>query len=470
MAKITALQVAALRPTDKAQRVAVDTGLLLRIATSGVKTWIVRYIVDGRLRDYRLPKPYGISSDSGYMSLADARAEAAAIRALARQGIDVQVQAEEALKSASASKVLAERDNLTFGDMFDAWLTDGVRRKDGNAELRRSFSADVLPKLAACRISDLTEHELRALLRAVVSRGANRTAVIIRNNLTQLFSWAEKRQPWRKLLIDGNPMDLIEIEKIVSPDFDLDKQRDRILSPDEIRELDRIFRRMQDHYDNAPDKRFGTQPIAVTTQCAIWIMLSTMCRVGEMSMARWEHIDFDSARWFIPKANVKDNVASLDIFLSLFALHQFRRLHEITGHTDWCFPGRNNDGHVDVKSISKQVGDRQTQFKKSRDGGPRLPMQNRRHDNTLMLGGGAHGAWTPHDLRRTAATMMQALGVPLDVIDRCQNHVLSGSTVRRHYLHHDYAQEKREAWRQLGERITAILREQDSAGYSDRSN
>jgi hypothetical protein len=38
--------------------------------------------------------------------------------------------------------------------------------------------------------------------------------------------------------------------------------------------------------------------------------------------------------------------------------------------------------------------------------------------------------------------MMQALGVNLDVIDRCQNHVLAGSRVRRHYLHHDYAEEK----------------------------
>lgn len=53
--------------------------------------------------------------------------------------------------------------------------------------------------------------------------------------------------------------------------------------------------------------------------------------------------------------------------------------------------------------------------------------------------------------------MMQALRVSPDVIDRCQNHVLPGSKVRRHYLHHDYAEEKREAWRLLGERIDAIL-------------
>jgi integrase len=75
----------------------------------------------------------------------------------------------------------------------------------------------------------------------------------------------------------------------------------------------------------------------------------------------------------------------------------------------------------------------------------------------LVLAGGKTGDWTPHDLRRTGATMMQALGVPLDTIDRCQNHVLSGSKVRRHYLHHDYAAEKRQAWRLLGEKLSDIL-------------
>jgi hypothetical protein len=60
-------------------------------------------------------------------------------------------------------------------------------------------------------------------------------------------------------------------------------------------------------------------------------------------------------------------------------------------------------------------------------------------------------------LRRTGATMMQELGVTLEIIDRCQNHLLGGSKVRRHYLHHDYAKEKTEAWRRLGERLEAIL-------------
>jgi hypothetical protein len=46
---------------------------------------------------------------------------------------------------------------------------------------------------------DLTEHDLRGVLRAMVARGVNRSAVMDRNSLTQMFAWAEKRQPWRKL-------------------------------------------------------------------------------------------------------------------------------------------------------------------------------------------------------------------------------------------------------------------------------
>ncbi|WP_208296866.1 site-specific integrase [Massilia sp. CCM 8734] len=468
MGKMTAQQVAALRPRDQPYKQNVDTGLQLRIAVNGVKVWVVQYVVAGKQRELRLSRPYGISTNDASMSLADARNEAARIRTLAREGVDIQVQQEEerlrelqilaeAEAQLASTQAKETTENLSVAQMFDAWLLDGVRRKDGNAELRRSFSADVLPAIGAIAIKDLTEHDLRGVLRVMVARGVNRAAVMVRNSLTQMFAWAEKRQPWRKLLIDGNPMELIEIEKIVAPDYDMSNERDRILADAEIAELQAVFDKLQAEYDAAADKRYGTQPVAATTQRAVWIMLSTLCRVGEMSMARWEHVKLDAAEWFIPKENVKDNLADLTVYLSPFALDQFRQLHRVTGHTDWCFPARNNEGHVDSKSISKQVGDRQSMFKKAKDGGPRAPMKNRRHDNTLVLGAGKTGAWTPHDLRRTGATLMQRLGVSLDIIDRCQNHVLPGSKVRRHYLHHDYADEKRDAWKRIGEHIETIL-------------
>jgi hypothetical protein len=53
--------------------------------------------------------------------------------------------------------------------------------------------------------------------------------------------------------------------------------------------------------------------------------------------------------------------------------------------------------------------------------------------------------------------MMQALGGMPDVIDRCQNHVLAGSRVRRHYLKYDYGDETMLAWEKLGAQIETLL-------------
>ena len=53
--------------------------------------------------------------------------------------------------------------------------------------------------------------------------------------------------------------------------------------------------------------------------------------------------------------------------------------------------------------------------------------------------------------------MMRALGILLKLTDRRQSHVLIGSKVRRHYMLHDYADEKRAAWAALGERLMEVI-------------
>lgn len=100
----------------------------------------------------------------------------------------------------------------------------------------------------------------------------------------------------------------------------------------------------------------------------------------------------------------------------------------------------------------KLIGDRQCMFKDRSK-----PLAGRHHDDSLVLAKGVNGEWTPHDMRRTGAAMMQALGVPLDIIDCCQNHLLGGSKVRRHYLLHDYAEKKRQACETLGKELQLIL-------------
>ena len=395
-------------------------------------------------------------------SLEGVRAARDQARGLLKRGLDPnetrtaeRIEERQRVQETIDAEARRLAEDATVKAMYDAWLADGVSRKDGNAEIRRSFEKDVLPTLGGQAVRTVTEHDLRSVLRAVVARGVNRMAVNLSRDLKQMFDWAEKRQPWRRLLQEGNPTNLIEIERIVAADYDMSNIRTRVLSQAEIRELRAIFERTQAAYDTAADKRKATRPVQAETQLALWICLSTCCRIGELLMTEWRHVDGNADTWFIPKDNVKGARGKQQdqlVSLSDFALEQFQALHGLSGDTAWCFPSRDAENHVGVKSVSKQIGDRQLRFKNRKD------LSNRRNDDSLVLASGANGEWTPHDLRRTAATMMQALGVSPDVIDRCQNHVLAGSRVRRHYLKHEYNDEKREAWRMLGAELERILK------------
>lgn len=398
------------------------------------------------------------------VSLETARENRDKARQLVRSGINPnahkqaeRIEAQAKVDAVIAEKAREEAETKTFSDMFTHWIEDGVRRKDGNAEIKRAFAKDVLPAIGSKQVKNITEHDLRALLRAMVGRGVNRMAVRVFRDLVQLFDWAEKRQPWRKHMAEGNPAQLLEIGKIVSKDYDLSDERDRILIPDEIRQLRTIFQEQQENYAEAPvgGKYDVAKPIKKETQLALWICISTLSRIGETLMSEWKHVDLINGVWDIPIENVKGSRGKKQahrIFLSSFALNIFKELHLVTGHTPYCFPSRNHDGHVCVKSVSKQVGDRQTMFKKRT-----RKLKNRINDNSLVLANGAYGEWTPHDLRRTGATMMQRLRVAPDVIDRCQNHVMAGGRVRKSYLHYDYAEEKQEAWAILGAELTRNL-------------
>lgn len=339
---------------------------------------------------------------------------------------------------------------LTLRDMFDAWIADGVARADGNKELRRAFEKDLLPRIGACEIRTLTDkHILDALRDVGRGRGRGRTAERMLSEVQQMFRWAERRKPWRALLLEGNPATLVDVDMVVPAAY-RPVVRDRVLSPEELRELQSVFSAMERDYAAAPDRRAADRPVLKETQLAMWICLATACRIGELLQARWDNLDLDHGQWFVPAATTKTKV-DWDVFLSEFAVAQFRALKELTGDSTWCFPARDRTQPIDAKTMSKQIGDRQMRFKERR------ALKGRRNDNSLVLAQGRFGAWTPHDLRRTAATMLQALGVAPDVIDRCQNHVLPGSKIRRHYLHYDYAREKREAWTRLGAEVDRVL-------------
>lgn len=149
-----------------------------------------------------------------------------------------------------------------------------------------------------------------------------------------------------------------------------------------------------------------------------------------------------------PPENTKNGKAHT-VFLSGFAVAQFKALQLLNTESAWCFPAENGKDHVDLKSIAKQVRDRQRM----------TAMKNRsKATGTLLLSG---GRWTPHDLRRSGATLMGNLGVRPDVIEKCLNHIEQNKMLRI-YQRQELKAEQEQAWRLLGERLALLTR--DDAG------
>ena len=378
-------------------------------------------------------------------------------RGLVKAGIDpraskkvVKIEAQAAIVEVIRADEQKRTEALTFNDLYKVWIKDGVNRSDGNKYIAHSFSKHAIPVLGNIEIRHLTESHLREVYRAIITTGKTPTAVELSKDIGQMLRWAEKRKPWRALLIDGNPSELVEIKKLVPKGYT--KERKRMLSIDEIKKLKSIFDSTAQSYLDAPSKYGTERPLKKEVQIAMWLCLSTICRIGELLMTEWKHVDFKERTWFIPAANTKgEQGAKTDqiVYLSDFALDQFKQLHTMTGDTSWAFPATFKEGHVCVKSASKQIGDRQVQFKQRSK-----KLASRVENNSLVLSDDEE--WTPHDLRRTGATLMQQLKVHRDVINLCQNHVI-GSKVDRVYLLDEYADEKREAWYKLGDRLEAIL-------------
>ena len=132
--------------------------------------------------------------------------------------------------------------------------------------------------------------------------------------------------------------------------------------------------------------------------------------------APWENVDFDRRTWFIPGAHSK-NKRSYRIFLSDFSTALLTELRILTGHPPWLFPHRKDvTQHAPIKDVGNALAHRQAD-----DGTPKKAIM-RPINSSLLLSG---GRWSLHDLRRTGATYMQALGVMPIVIERCLNRVSS---------------------------------------------
>ncbi len=415
--------------------------LVVRITPTGERLFYLRYQASTGKRDTLQIGTYDKKGLSGGMTLADARVRAKELASLHKSGIrDVRDYLDNEQASAIATrdaelaqlaKAKAEADaeaarlaaRRTVTQLFEQWADiELIRHKDGGVEARRMMNQHVIPVIGNLIVADVRKNHIAEVIDPILTRGTPRMAKVILGKMRQMFRFALERD-----LIEQDPTATFKKSKVGGKDV----ERDRILSEEEIREL---------------ANRTPKAKLLHTTEAAIWIQLATCCRVGELLNARWEHINLEDGTWYIPPENAK-NGKTHTIYLSPFAIAYFRIVETINSKSDWCYPNtKNTHRPVCSKTITRQIADRQL-------ANSREPMSKRSpYVDALKL---KDGKWTPHDLRRTGATLMTMLGVIPEVAERCLNHT-EENRIKRIYQRHTYVNEMREAWRLLGERLDLL--------------
>ncbi|MEO5363711.1 MAG: site-specific integrase [Magnetococcus sp. DMHC-8] len=193
-----------------------------------------------------------------------------------------------------------------------------------------------------------------------------------------------------------------------------EQRRDRVLSEDEIR----LFWHGLDKAGMSEGSRLALRLLLVTAQ-----------RKSEVVEAPWSEFDLSAGWWTIPIDRAKNKMAHR-VPLSTGALALLTRAKELSGESPYLFPSpRNANAPVGGTSVDHAL---------------------HRALSTLGL-----SDLIPHDLRRTAASLMTGMGISRLVVSKILNHVESGITAV--YDRHSYDREKRQALDAWDRQLAAIL-------------
>jgi integrase len=341
------------------------------------------------------------------LPLVEARRRALGIAAGVANGADP-AEEKKAERKAAARRPDAVQTVRTMADEFLKRHTDEKNGARWAAETKRMLDHDVLPVIGDRLAAAVNKAEIHAVLDTISDRGApvaaNRTLAVMR----KLFAWAVSRG-----YVDRNPC-----EGVAKPGEET--KRDRVLSDDE---LALVWR--------------AAEGMAYPFGSAIRLLFLTAARRDEVGSMTFAEVDFRANVWTLPAERSKNGLGHV-IPLSGAALSIIESIPRIGKRDGFVF---TTTGETAVSGWSKAKA-------------------------TLDAASGI-ADWRLHDIRRTAASGMAALGISLPVVEKILNHT-SGSFggVAGVYQRHDFAAEKRDALDKWAARVAVIVKasEEDAIG------
>jgi integrase len=267
-------------------------GLYLLVKQSGTRSWVYRFMLDGKARDVglsRCPEAIELLRRSGgeELTLAQARAVAAIYRMKVKAGIDPLAEREEAAAQAAAEKQAQQVASVTFKATAEAYIeanADSWRNAKHRQQWRNTLDTYVYPVMGDMPVVDIDTPHVLAVLEPIwkakpetAGRVRGRIEAILDAAKVRGYRTGENPARWR-----GHLAQILPARTRLSRGHH--KAAPYAAVPSILREL---------------------RTRKAVAALALEFTILTAARTGEVVGATWDEFDLGKAVWTIPASRMK---------------------------------------------------------------------------------------------------------------------------------------------------------------------